>query len=251
MERIRLYPREHLGTVLYSSTLEPATTASSAKAGYLSTPTPMPRYEGRENCTYTVRVPSLYLGALEREEICRRRALWGTDIYTDDSDVIAASIHSGWIRGEYGEDFDFALLELGKPSKTTKSKGDEAAPTSLEIFTSPPDEPMVPPPGKELRLTLLVLPALEKYTSHIAYGIKSRSWGNTHDGVSFRIEKMEWVNEKESHGEYRSGEARRKRIRGQYGGDGTMDGPPVRLDRTAMGLGSGIEMSTNLVAVDA
>lgn len=210
----------------------------------------MPRYEGRENCTYTVRVPSLYLGAQEREEICRRRALWGTDIYTDDSDVIAASIHSGWIRGEFGEDFDFALLELGKASKP-KSQGDRTAPASQDTFTSLPDEPIVPLPGRELRLTLLVLPALEKYTSHIANGIKSRSWGNTHDGVSFRIEKMEWVNEKEDLGEYRSGEARRKRIRDQHGGDGTMDGPPVRLDRTAMGLGSGVEMSTNLVAVDA
>ena len=252
MERISLYPRQHLGTVMYSSTLEAATTAatSGAKFGYLSTPTPMPRYEGRENCTYTVRVPEIYLGSEEREEICRRRALWGTDIYTDDSDVVAAAIHSGWLRGEFGEDIDSAILELGKPSKANRN-ADKPTSTLQGVFTSPPEEPMAPPPGKEMRLTLLVLPALEKYTSHIAHGIKSRSWGNTHDGVSFRIEKMEWVISSGDNGEDKSGKARRKRIRSQFGGDGAMDGPAVRLDRNTMAAGTGREMSTGLVAVDA
>lgn len=237
---------------MYSSTLEPArTTASSgAKFRYRSTPTPMPRYEGKENCTYTVRVPEVYLGSREREEICRRRALWGTDIYTDDSDVIAAAIHSGWLRGEFGDDVDPAILEIGRPSKAD-NKTDKPANGPHDVFTSPPNEPMVPPPGKELRLTLLVLPALEKYTSHISHGIKSRSWGNTHDGVSFRIEKMEWVHSSRGNGEDRSGEARRKRIRSQFGGDGAMDGPSVRLDRHTMAAGTGVEKSTGLVAVDA
>ena len=208
----------------------------------------MPRYNGKENCTYTVQIPKIYLEAQEREDICRRRALWGTDIYTDDSDVLAAAIHSGWIRGEFGEDIDASMLEV-KPAAKAGSKADEAA-LPQDVFTSPPEQPMVPPPGRELHLTLLVLPTLEKYASHVAHGIKSRSWGSTHDGVSFRIEKMEWVNEKRSNGEDRNGEARRKRMRSQYGASGMLGGPPVRLNTGSLGAGAGVGLATNSVVAE-
>lgn len=222
---------------------------SNTKLGHQSTPTPMPRYDGRENCTYTVQIPKIYLEAQEREEICRRRALWGTDIYTDDSDVIAAAIHSGWIRGDFGKDIDPSMLEVKKTPKAESKFAKTTSPLQ-DVFTSPPDEPMVPPPGKELHLTLVVLPPLEKYASHVAHGIKSRSWGDTHDGVSFRIEKMQWVDGKRKNSEGRTGEARRKRMRTQSNATGTMGGPPVRLDTYNVGAGNGVDMSTSSVAVE-
>ena len=237
---------------MYSSTLEPATatTSSNAKFGYLSTPTPMPRYEGKENCTYTVQIPKIYLEPQEREEICRRRALWGTDIYTDDSDVLAAAMHSGWVRSEFGEDIDPAMLEVQSNSQADSKPG-KTTPPPEDILTFPPDEPMVPPAGKDLHVTLHVLPTLEKYASHVAHGIKSRVWGNTHDGVSFRIEKIEWVDTKERNREERSGEARRKRIKTRFGPTGQIVGPVVRLDTSTLGVERGVDMSATAVAVEA
>ena len=252
LESIRHLPRQHLGLVVYSSTLEPATamTSSNAKFGYLSTPTPMPRYDGQESSIYTVQIPKIYLEPQEREEICRRRALWGTDIYTDDSDVLAVAMHSGWVRSEFGEDIDPSMLEV-KNSSQADSKTGKTAPSPKAIFTSPPDEPMIPPPGKDLHVTLLVLPTLEKYASHVAHGIKSRAWGNTHDGVSFRIEQMEWVDTKESNSEERSGEARRKRIKTRFCPTGQMSGPVVRLDTSTLGVERGVDMSATAIAVEA
>ena len=252
LESIRHLPRQHLGLVVYSSTLEPATatTSSNAKFGYLSTPIPMPRYDGQENCTYTVQIPRIYLEPQEREEICRRRALWGTDIYTDDSDVLAATMHSGWVRSEFGEDIDHSMLEV-KNHPQADSKIGKTTPPPEEMYTSPPDEPMVPPPGKDLHVTLHVLPTLEKYASHVAHGIKSRAWGNTHDGVSFRIEKLEWVDTKESNSDERSGEARRKRMKTRFCPMGQMIGPIVRLDTSTLGAERGVDMSAVAVAVEA
>src|SRR5580700_2886482 len=102
-------PRHHLGHGIYEARLNvprPSSTEHSLAAdrGFASTPLPLPRFEGRENCTYTIRIPRVHLTSVSRQEITSRRAVWGTDIYTDDSDIIAACIHSGWVRGEWPED---------------------------------------------------------------------------------------------------------------------------------------------------
>lgn len=72
---------------------------------------------------------------------------------------------------------------------------------------------MTPSAGKDLHITLLVLPQLQSYASSVAYGIKSRSWGDNHDGMSYKVEKIAWVDEGIGRGEERGGEARRKRLR--------------------------------------
>ena len=249
LNSVRHLPRVHLGSTVYSSSLEPATSATvnTSKFGYSSTPHPLPRYEGKENCTYTVRIPRFYLCAQEREEICRRRAIWGTDVYTDDSDPLAAAIHSGWIRGEYGEDIDPTMLELPSTTKPEYRPNGAAADTQ-GVLTSQPAEPMLPFPNKDLHLTLLVLPTLEKYASLIAHGIKSRSWGNTHDGMSFRIESMEWV---DGHGgEERSGRARRKRMK-TFQAQAVADGPVIRPYKGTLGIRGGRGKEAAAVAVGA
>lgn len=239
-------PRVHLGSTVYSSSLEPATSAASdvSKFGYSSTPHPLPRYEGKENCTYTVQIPRFYLTAQEREEICRRRALWGTDVYTDDSDPLAAAIHAGWIRGEFGEDVDPAMLELPNNAKP-QNQAPEITMNGQGVLALPPAEPALPPPNKDLHLTLLILPPLEKYASHIAHGIKSRSWGNAHDGMSFKILSMEWVDE---HGEVRSGKARRNRMRTLLA-QPMSDGPAIRPYRGPLGARGGGDTGHTVVAV--
>ena len=210
LEAVCNLPRRHLGSTLYSPELESSSAQASSRSvtGRKTTSYAIPRYEGKENCTLTVRVPRYYLGKEEREHVCLDRAVWGTDIYSDDSDPLAAAIHAGWIRGEWGDGVDFSMLEIN--SSTDPDIKDS-------VFTSVPASPLPPVPGKDLHLTLLILPTLQQYTSSVAHGIKSRPWGSEHDGLSYRIEKLSWVDEKASSGQERIGESRHKRLRMSVG----------------------------------
>jgi len=206
-----------LGSKLYAPILSVPSWKLSheqLRFGYVSTFSALPRFEGKENCTFTIRVPRLYLQKDEREEICQRRALWGSEIYTDDSDPIAAAIHGGWLRGEWGEDVDALMLEPESlEAPVGESKEDKETVQPRTTLTSPPTNPMEPIKDRDLHITVLILPTLQAYAGLVMHGIKSRSWTTKHDGLSFKIEKIEWVDEKSSRGEERGGEARRKRLR--------------------------------------
>jgi hypothetical protein len=126
-----------------------------------------------------------------RRDVTYRRALWGTDVYTDDSDVLAAAIHSGWLQGAFAED----IGELG----LSILLGDSCTLPSIdtEITERPETGPSIVPEGMELHVTILILPTLERYASSIRHGIKSREWGGEkkggHDGLSFMILSVKWV----------------------------------------------------------
>lgn len=214
-------PRHHLGSTLYAPRIDmPSAKASmdSAKFGYTTTPQPLPRFEGRENCTFTIRVPRFRIDAARREEICARRALWGTGIYTDDSDPVAAAIHSGFIRGAWGEDVDETMLDL-EIKDTYQHAPQLKAADNAETGASKSDEekgprlPPIPPTDQDLHITLLILPRLEKYDSAVLFGVKSRKFDGRHDGMSFKVHRVDWVDDGVGRGEERSGEARRKRLR--------------------------------------
>lgn len=245
LRSVRQLPRYHLGSTLYAPRVHiPSAGAppESAKFGYNTTPVPLPRFEGKENCTFTIRVPRFRIDASRREEICARRAVWGTGIYTDDSDPVVAAIHSGFIRGEWPEDVDVSLLDLeisghhqhapksidGMSNITSKSpvlaNGSAKRKSSLQNGEKETDQlqesdqsklklPPVPPSDKDLHITLLILPPLERYEPSVMYGLKSRSWGDNHDGMSFKVERIEWVDEGAAKGEERGGVARRKRLK--------------------------------------
>lgn len=213
-------PRHHLGSTLYAPRISaPSAKASvdSAKFGYTTIPRPLPRFEGRENCTFTVRVPRFRIDANHREEICARRALWGTGVYTDDSDPVAAAIHSGHIRGAWGEDVDESMLDLEikdtyQHAPQPEVNGVDASKTDAQASKEPRLAP-IPPADKDLHITLLILPPLERYDSAVLFGVKSRVWDGRHDGMSFKVHRIDWVDEGVGRGEERSGEARRKRLR--------------------------------------
>lgn len=187
-------------------------------------PEPLPRFdEDRANCTFTMRVPRTYLTPEKREEICRRRFLWGVDVYTDDSDALATAIHAGWIRGEWSHDVDEEMLELtgesnGSGEKASRGRKVQAQPEMEipDIMNEPlPTGPIVPPKDLDAHITLLLLPPLEKYASVTRNGLKSREWGGNHDGLSFMVLRIEWVDEGIWDGgrtEERSGKARRQRL---------------------------------------
>jgi hypothetical protein len=215
LDSVAHLPRDHLGHGIYQSTLESGDPPSSKhlgnmQRGFASTPHPLPRFEGKENCTFTIRVPRIHLTPQSREEITSRRALWGTDVYSDDSDVIAACIHGGWIRGEWSQDIDVSLLGLEPDSPEaertgvgangvteTNGEGKDAANwrdmRDIMISEAPAGGPMMPVADCDLHVIVLILPSLEKYSSTTRFGIKSRAWQATHDGLSFMILSIKWV----------------------------------------------------------
>ena len=195
-------PRKHLGSQLYTTenSLPPAAdTPVDAKIKLISKLKPIPVFTGKENCTYTVRVPRWYLAtehtgrenddASYLEEICKRRQLWGTDVYTDDTDVVAAAIHSGWLKGDFGE-FNDDLREIC--GNESEQEDDEEVPATLAIQ---PRKPVRVPPDHDAHITLLILPPLESYASTNQHHIWSRDWKSTHDGMSYMIHRIEFVDE--------------------------------------------------------
>ncbi|KAF2479273.1 histone deacetylation protein Rxt3-domain-containing protein, partial [Neohortaea acidophila] len=204
-------PRSHLGSQVYKS--EPSVPRLEAidvhaRVKHHNSMTPIPYFEGKENCTYTVRVPRDYVahqsssdqGSSCLEEICNHRQVWGTDVYTDDSDVVAAAVHSGWLKGDFGE-FNDDLRELEaeprEDGEAPAQEGGEAedATAPPHSLTNRPRKPASPPPGRDAHITLLLLPPLEHYASTTQHHIRSREWAGNHDGMSFMIHRIDFVDE--------------------------------------------------------
>lgn len=123
------------------------------------------------------------------EEICRRRQLWGVDVYTDDSDVVAAAVHSGWLQGDFGEwNDDLRAMDGIKDEANGETKPQLS-------FESMPSKPIRAPKNHDLHITVLILPPLEKYAGLNQNHILSRNWDKTHDGMSFMIHRLDFVDE--------------------------------------------------------
>lgn len=71
-----------------------------------------------------------------------------------------------------------------------------------------------------MHVTVVILPRLKKYAEVARNGVLSRAWGDNHDGVSFMVVKVRWVDEGLGRGVARSGKARREeRLRKWRGGE--------------------------------
>ncbi|KAJ3357471.1 hypothetical protein GGF32_001080 [Allomyces javanicus] len=114
----------------------------------------LPPLDRHINATFTVRVARAFL-AYENPRV-RKRALWGTGIYTDDSDLVAMLLHSG---------------ALVLPDPTTAHL------------------PTPAPATADLDVTLRVYPRLAHYPGSLHHGVHSRAWRH-HDGVSLAIEAV-------------------------------------------------------------
>jgi hypothetical protein len=214
LDSVTSLPRKHLGSELYEPaiTLPPSAMASHTydTFGYFLKYDPKRTFgESDLNCTITIRVPKYYLGKESRENIVRNKNVIGTGVYTDDSDPIAVAVHEGWIRGEWPADVDVDVLDIPAPPSDSAVH---------EEYTSVPVAPVPPPADKDLHLTMLILPALKSYTGTVRHGIRSRDWDNNdgaHDGLSWTVSKMRWVDEVGSSGVKRSAAARRERLETQ------------------------------------
>lgn len=118
----------------------------------------------------------------------RKRKVWGTDVYTDDSDVLGMLVHSGWLR--------VGRREEGKRAGE-KGAGAEALRRAREPILSGKKDEMEGKEEEEVPKALLVrlgvVPPLVRYQGLERQGVKSRSWGNGHDGVSLRVEAVEGI----------------------------------------------------------
>ncbi|BGP04971.1 hypothetical protein JCM10049v2_000773 [Rhodotorula toruloides] len=120
----------------------------------------------------------------------RKREVWGTDVYTDDSDVLAMLLHSGWVR-------------VTRRERRVKAGEKGAGADAIRRARIPGEERIVLPPTdgeekdipKALCVKLGVVPALVRYEGIERQGIRSRSWGNGHDGVSLRIEEVKLLDD--------------------------------------------------------
>lgn len=108
-------------------------------------------------------------------------------MYTDDSDVVAAAVHSGWIKGDFGE-YNEDLRDVFNQTQ------DEAEEESDDL-NEKPTQPARIPRDLDMHVTILILPPLQKYSSSVMHNLHSRSWGNDHDGMSFMIHRIEFVDE--------------------------------------------------------
>lgn len=230
LDAVALRPRHHLGDFIYEAGLRPGRLVPhrAHHRGFSSNPKPLPweTIRGKENCTITVKVARVHLSPLSREEITSRAFLWGTDVYSDDSDVVAACIHSGWIKGEWAEDFDASMLDLDHDNSTnkrrkTKNQGSTVDLESEGLISSPPTSgPMSIPANRDLHVNLLILPRLHKYAATTRHGISSREFGGEygsrhaiHDGASYMIKSVRWVENGAQPQARLRGKARRERMR--------------------------------------
>jgi hypothetical protein len=99
--------------------------------------------------------------------IGKERKVWGTEVYTDDSDLIAVLVHSGFLLpSPYPS-------SSSPPSMTEKMEKDTAA--------------------SGLLVTCRVIGRLVRYISTERNGLRSRGWGNGHDGGSLVVEGVKRV----------------------------------------------------------
>ncbi|KAI2484147.1 Rxt3 multi-domain protein [Pyrenophora tritici-repentis] len=201
-------PRKHLGSQLYQARTELPKPNSSLddQFGYASKPQRLPRFDVNPiNCTFTIRVPRYYLKPRQRQHVVLERHLWGARVYRDDSDPIATAIHSGWIRGEWDDTVDVAMLD---PRITAPNDPSDAE----DVLTKMPAAPVTPPADMDLQIEILILPQLQEYTGSVEYGISSRK-SKAHEGLSFMINKIRWVEEGiGSRGQERTAAALKRRL---------------------------------------
>lgn len=223
LEAASKHPRHHLGDFIYEPGLRTSRLVPNypTHRGFSSNPAPLPlaKIKGKLNCTLTVKISHVHLSAVSREEITARAYLWGTDIYTDDSDVIAACIHGGWIKGEWSEEVDTDMLDLESEGKRRKKPQPVDPLASEGPITSTPS-PMDVPADRDLHVQVLILPRLLKYGSVTRHGITSREFGGdggsrhaSHDGLSFMIQSLRWVENGAQPQARLRGKARRERMR--------------------------------------
>ncbi|KAJ1554096.1 hypothetical protein HK096_005035 [Nowakowskiella sp. JEL0078] len=161
-----------LGSVVYKPPRRQGGGVSNTKLWLL------PRFTDKQiGGVLEVRVAREYL-SMENLAVSKS-LLWGTRCYTDDSDIVAMAIHCGMY---VPSDFPHGIhrnVKLIPPSTTTEDPID--------------DSPTHDEPDHDLVVHIQVLPRLKRYSGSLVNGIRSRSWGGLHDGLSLLVRNCEIV----------------------------------------------------------
>lgn len=137
----------------------------------------LPAYQTAEiNCTVTIEVSYEDIVAATQPHPSNphvvNNEIWGSQIYTDDSDILLVLQHCGAI-----------------PSSCALAGA--RTPANLE---DPDHVTGVIPPSPtpyDLKVDILLLPPLQSYSDSLNNDVKSRSWRGCHDGLSFGIYGIE------------------------------------------------------------
>ncbi|CDR43297.1 CYFA0S11e03488g1_1 [Cyberlindnera fabianii] len=187
------FPRRHIGSILY--------TPFPTKAGYkqLNITDPLegieslheskkddnkivpllPELRDHINSIVTVRVPSWQITELQNNKHYQERAIWGTDIYTDDSDILLILKHNGFLPQVDPElEGEEKTMEKRTPGNKDNISNITQSVTNFRQFVN-----II---GGDVHVDLIVLPPLVEYAGTFRNGINSRAWKG-HDGMSLAI----------------------------------------------------------------
>lgn len=145
----------------------------------------LPELRDKINCILPIYISKKYLlfirknkGADVVKNLQRVRKLWGTDVYTDDSDIISILMHCGFIQqgdkraevanGNNKGILDDAMIIVADGNQSVKNH---------QLINGEHD----------VRVELLILPTLQRYYGLYRNGINSREWITEHDGVSISL----------------------------------------------------------------
>lgn len=132
----------------------------------------LPRLMDKDiNALLTISIGSEFLVQLDAGGNIRyeNRELWGTDIYTDDSDILLALQHCGFLSSNKSNNIKLTPANVLKPNNISGTIPEHGVEFDLEV-------------------QVLLLPPLNSYMSSTRNDITSREWiGTIHDGLSYGI----------------------------------------------------------------
>ncbi|KAF3925738.1 hypothetical protein AA313_de0210133 [Arthrobotrys entomopaga] len=209
------HERHHLGSMVYTPTL-------LKKSGSVKSYSHIPLFSDQENCTFIVRVPWYCLNLEERERVCKKRLLWGAEVYSDDSNILAVLVHLGYIPAvrdghevsEFAEAHDAVVAKLSATKRRGAggSRGREMAAAAMAETGAPKVSGTVQV-GKDVLVKIVIVGNLGRYASVVRYGLKSRSWDDGHDGMGFMVEDVKWVEGNVGFGDVRGGRGVHDRLK--------------------------------------
>lgn len=185
------FPRKHLGSLLYTPYATRATYRQLSMfqdlviaAGDSRLVPLLPELRENINSIITVRIPSWFISDLQNNVHYQERAIWGTDVYTDDSDVLLMLKHNGFLPLVDAE----VEGEEDKMEKQTPGNRENVANIGQTVTNFRQFVNII---GGDIHVDLVVLPPLVSYTGVYRNGVNSRSWKG-HDGMSVAIHAVRY-----------------------------------------------------------
>lgn len=206
------FPRKYLGSILYSS--YPLRSSYEYYSFYKGPKVEesrkndlvplLPELDEYINSIVTVRITSYDLTNIKNNPSYNKRSIWGTDIYTDDSDILLMLKHNGFL--PIVDDEESSKEDL-KQTPGNKSNNQNIS-QSVKNFRQ-----FINIISGDIHVDLIVLPKLNEYKGIYRNGINSRSWLTSHDGVSLAIYGVRYGEKNSSIDNINNGELKRNKLK--------------------------------------